>query len=41
MPLKKVWDNLAGNWDLHPHDFIAAACRSHMLGESPPNLLTP
>ena len=23
------------------HDFIAAACRSHMLGESPPNLLTP
>jgi hypothetical protein len=21
MPLKKVWDNLAGNWDLHPSEF--------------------
>jgi hypothetical protein len=21
MPLKKVWDNLAGNWDLHPRAF--------------------
>jgi len=27
MPLKKVWDNLAGNWDLHPSH--SASCGRH------------
>jgi len=25
MPLKKVWDNLAGNWDLHPFAIVMDA----------------
>jgi hypothetical protein len=38
MPLKKVWHNLAGNWDLHPSKIASCARTNRPAGTSPRRL---